>query len=130
MEAYGLGDCMDLLPPLIESADIAGTVTDAVAMQTGLAAGTPVIGGLFDVVASALGSGVTRTGSASIIAGTWSINQVIIDGPDLDGPVFMSLDLRSQPLYGDGKQRHLGCQSRMAGQGILRRRAHGRGLAV
>ncbi len=90
MEAYGVGDCMDLLPPLIESADIAGYVTEAVAAQTGLAAGTPVIGGLFDVVASALGSGVSRTGSASIIAGTWSINQVVIDGPDLDGPVFMS----------------------------------------
>ncbi|OAP38282.1 carbohydrate kinase [Sinorhizobium glycinis] len=90
MDAYGLADCMDLLPPLIESADIAGTVAERVAQETGLAAGTPVIGGLFDVVASALGSGVSRTGSASIIAGTWSINQVIIDGPDLDGPVFMS----------------------------------------
>lgn len=90
MAAYGLEDCMDLLPPLIESADIAGTVTHEVAAQTGLAAGTPVVGGLFDVVASALGSGVSRTGSASIIAGTWSINQLIIDGPDLDGPVFMS----------------------------------------
>lgn len=90
MEAYGLGDCMHLLPRLIESADIVGTVTQEVAGQTGLAAGTPVVGGLFDVVASALGSGVTRTGSASIIAGTWSINQVIIDGPDLEGPVFMS----------------------------------------
>ncbi|WP_037469777.1 FGGY-family carbohydrate kinase [Sinorhizobium fredii] len=90
MDAYGLADCMDLLPPLIESADIAGTITERVAQETGLASGTPVIGGLFDVVASALGSGVSRTGSASIIAGTWSINQVIIDGPDLDGPVFMS----------------------------------------
>ena len=90
MSAYGLTDSMHMLPPLIESADIAGHVTDAVAAETGLAAGTPVIGGLFDVVASALGSGVSRTGSASIIAGTWSINQVIIDGPDLDGPVFMS----------------------------------------
>ncbi|AOF94128.1 FGGY-family carbohydrate kinase [Sinorhizobium sp. RAC02] len=90
MEAYGLGDCLELLPRLIESADIAGRVTEAVAKETGLAAGTPVIGGLFDVVASALGSGVSRTGSASIIAGTWSINQVIIDSPDLDGPVFMS----------------------------------------
>ncbi|ACP22213.1 L-xylulose kinase protein (plasmid) [Sinorhizobium fredii NGR234] len=90
MDAYGLADCMDLLPPLIESADIAGTVTERVAQETGLATGTPVIGGLFDVVASALGSGVSRTGSASIIAGTWSINQVIIDRPDLDGPVFMS----------------------------------------
>ena len=53
MEAYGLGDCMDLLPPLIESADIAGHVTEEAAAQTGLAAGTPVVGGLFDVVASA-----------------------------------------------------------------------------
>ncbi|KRB62113.1 xylulose kinase [Rhizobium sp. Root708] len=90
MAAYGLAECMHVLPPLIESADIAGHVTEEVAAETGLAAGTPVIGGLFDVVASALGSGVSRTGSASIIAGTWSINQVIIDGPDLNGPVFMS----------------------------------------
>lgn len=90
MAAYGLDDCMDLLPELIESADIAGRVTPEVAAQTGLAAGTPVVGGLFDVVASALGSGVSRTGSASIIAGTWSINQVIVEGPDLDAPVFMS----------------------------------------
>jgi len=65
-------------------------VTEEVARETGLAAGTPVIGGLFDVVASALGSGVSRTGSASIIVGTWSVNQVILDGPDLDAPVFMS----------------------------------------
>jgi L-xylulokinase len=90
MAAYGLADSMHMLPPLIESADIAGHVTEEVAAETGLAAGTPVVGGLFDVVASALGSGVSRTGSASVIAGTWSINQVIIDGPDLDGPVFMS----------------------------------------
>lgn len=90
MDAYGLGECMGLLPPLIESADIAGTVTVEAAAQTGLAAGTPVVGGLFDVVASAIGSGVTRTGAASIIAGTWSINQVIIDRPELNGPVFMS----------------------------------------
>lgn len=90
MVAFGLDDCMDLLPPLIESADIAGWVTEAASAETGLAAGTPVIGGFFDVIASAIGSGVTRTGAASIIAGTWSINQVIIDRPRLEGSVFMS----------------------------------------
>lgn len=90
MTAYGLGDSMHLLPPVFESADVVGRVTEDAAAQTGLAAGTPVVGGLFDVVASAVGSGVTRTGAASIIAGTWSINQVIIDRPQLDGPVFMS----------------------------------------
>jgi L-xylulokinase len=90
MEAYGLGESLGLLPHLIESSDIAGHVTEEAALQTGLAIGTPVVGGLFDVVASAIGSGVTRTGAASIIAGTWSVNQLIIDRPQLDGPVFMS----------------------------------------
>ncbi|UGX88950.1 FGGY-family carbohydrate kinase [Phyllobacterium meliloti] len=90
MTAFGLGECMDLLPKLIESADIAGTVTQEAAEATGLAAGTPVIGGLFDVIASEIGSGVTRTGAASIIAGTWSINQVVVDTPRLDEPFFMS----------------------------------------
>jgi L-xylulokinase len=90
MEAYGLGECLALLPRLIESSDVAGHVTAEAAEQTGLAVGTPVVGGLFDVVASAVGSGVTRTGAASIIAGTWSINQVIIETPQLAGPVFMS----------------------------------------
>ncbi|RVA73364.1 carbohydrate kinase, partial [Mesorhizobium sp. M7A.F.Ca.US.006.04.2.1] len=43
----------------------------------------------FDVVASAVGSGVTRTGAASVIAGTWSINQVITDKPIRDPSIFM-----------------------------------------
>ncbi|MEI2297324.1 FGGY-family carbohydrate kinase [Ensifer sp. MJa1] len=89
MQAYGLAECMAILPALAESDEIVGRVTEEAAAQTGLAAGTPVVGGLFDVVASAIGSGVTKTGAASIIAGTWSINQVIIDQPDLANPIFM-----------------------------------------
>ncbi|TIX26689.1 FGGY-family carbohydrate kinase [Mesorhizobium sp.] len=89
LAAYGLGDCMDLLPPVLESADIAGHVSEGVAALTGLRAGTPVVAGLFDVVASAVGSGVTRTGAASVIAGTWSINQVITDEPIRDPSIFM-----------------------------------------
>lgn len=89
LAAYGLGDCMALLPPVLESADIAGHVTSEVAALTGLRVGTPVVAGLFDVVASAVGSGVTRTGAASIIAGTWSVNQVITDEPIRDPSIFM-----------------------------------------
>ncbi|MDX8452387.1 FGGY-family carbohydrate kinase [Mesorhizobium sp. VK9D] len=89
LDAYGLGDCMAMLPPALESAQIAGHITGEVACLTGLSAGTPVIAGLFDVVASAIGSGVTRTGAASIIAGTWSINQVITDEPIRDPSIFM-----------------------------------------
>jgi len=87
MLAYGLEEAFDTLPRLLESAEIAGHVSEKAAAETGLKAGTPVVAGLFDVIASALGSGVARTGAASIIAGTWSINQVVIDRPALDGPV-------------------------------------------
>lgn len=89
MALYGLGDALPMLPKLLESADIAGRITLEVAAATGLIAGTPVIAGLFDVVASALGSGVAETGQASIIAGSWSINQVVLDDPIDQPPVFM-----------------------------------------
>lgn len=57
--------------------------------MTGLSEGTPVIGGFFDVVSSAMGSGVINAGEASIIAGTWSINQVFADRPVVCPDVFM-----------------------------------------
>lgn len=86
---YGLADAEEMLPRLIDPADIAGHVTAEAAKVTGLAEGTPVIGGYFDVVSSALGSGAGCAGDASIIAGTWSINQVFSDSPVVDPDVFM-----------------------------------------
>lgn len=86
---YGLEDARGKLPRLIDPSDVAGTVTAAAAEATGLAPGTPVIGGYFDVVSSAMGSGVVRPGEASIIAGTWSINQVVSQTPVVDPSVFM-----------------------------------------
>ena len=55
LELYGLDDAEPMLPRLIGPADIAGTVSLEAADVTGLVPGTPVVGGLFDVVASALG---------------------------------------------------------------------------
>ncbi len=86
---YGLDDARARLPRLIEPTDIAGHVTAEAARETGLAAGTPVIGGFFDVISSAIGAGVVRAGEASIIAGSWSINQVFSDAPVADERVFM-----------------------------------------
>ncbi|TYC60682.1 carbohydrate kinase [Rhodobacterales bacterium] len=90
MALYGLEDAIELLPRLIEPADIAGRVSEKTAELTGLTAGTPVVGGYFDVIASALGSGVVNSGDVSIIAGTWSINQVFSDSPVNDRKVFMA----------------------------------------
>lgn len=86
---YGLEGADALLPRLIAPADVAGTVTASAAAATGLKEGTPVVGGYFDVIASALGSGVIRPGEASIIAGTWSVNQVFSDAPVVDPSLFM-----------------------------------------
>ena len=87
---YGLDDAMEKLPRLLDPAAIAGHVTSEAARATGLAEGTPVIAGYFDVVSSAMGAGVVRPGEASIIAGTWSINQVFSEAPVHDEDVFMA----------------------------------------
>ncbi|MHA1548845.1 MAG: FGGY-family carbohydrate kinase [Alphaproteobacteria bacterium] len=89
LDLYDLADAGEKLPRLIGPTDIAGRISAEAATATGLAPGTPVVGGLFDVVASALGSGVVRAGQASIIAGTWSINQVFSGAPVTDPSVFM-----------------------------------------
>ena len=85
---YGLEDAREKLPRLIDPSDTAGRVT-ARAAAAGVAEGTPVSGGLIDVVSSALGSGVSRPGQASIILGTWSINQVLSGEPLVNPDMFM-----------------------------------------
>lgn len=90
LEHYGLADARELLPRLLHPSDIAGKITAEASKLTGLVEGTPVIGGYFDVIASALGSGVVNSGEASIIAGTWSINQVLSEAPVVDRNVFMA----------------------------------------
>jgi L-xylulokinase len=89
LEGYGLADAIDMLPELLRPIDLVGGVTAEAAAATGLADGTPVVAGLFDVVASALGSGASAPGEASIIAGTWSINQVIAAEAIVDPGMFM-----------------------------------------
>jgi len=86
---YGLEDAKALLPPLLQPSNIVGVVTAEAAAATGLAKGTPVVAGYFDVVASALGSGAVGTGAASVVVGSWSINQVFSDAPVRDDRVFM-----------------------------------------
>lgn len=89
LELYGLGDASALFPDVVDPCEIVGSVNAAAALETGLAEGTPVIGGFFDVVSSAMGSGVCRPGEASIIVGTWSINQVFADSPSSNPDIFM-----------------------------------------
>lgn len=89
LSLYGLSDAMPMLPRLCQPTEVVGHVTPAAASATGLRAGIPVVAGYFDVVASALGSGAIGPGTASIVLGSWSINQVFADTPARDPDVFM-----------------------------------------
>lgn len=88
LAAYGLEDAMTLLPPAVESDQVAGRISDAAARATGLAVGTPVAAGFFDIIASALGAGAAAPGQAAIVAGSWGINQIILDQPLIDERIF------------------------------------------
>lgn len=67
------------VPKLYKTTDIVGYVNKRAEEETGLLAGTPVIGGVFDCIACSLGSGVYDNEKYNIIAGTWSINSGIED---------------------------------------------------
>lgn len=70
-----------LLPPILQSTEIAGTVTQAAATLTGLRPGTPVATGAHDVDAAAVGTGAHRPGDLSVVLGTFCINQVVAGSP-------------------------------------------------
>ena len=90
LAAFGIGDLRDKMPPLVRSADLCGTVTAKAAEETGLKAGTPVAGGLFDIDASGLGCGILEPSQLCMIGGTWGNNQYIAPQPVLSPDVFMS----------------------------------------
>jgi len=68
LEALGIP--WDWMPPMYESTDICGTITPEVAIQTGLKAGTPVVGGGADNACGATGTGVVKEGRVLSSIGT------------------------------------------------------------
>lgn len=77
---YSLKSLREHLPPIHDSAaDIAGPVTDTAHEETGIPKGTPVIVGCHDVDAGAIGLDAITVGQTSILAGTFSINQQLVD---------------------------------------------------
>ena len=60
----------DLLPPIFESTEVAGRVTEQAAGETGLKARVPVVAGGADNACAAVGAGVGSPGEALITIGT------------------------------------------------------------
>lgn len=61
---------MDHLPPIIQSTDRAGGLTDRAAAELGLVPGTPVFGGGGDASLIGIGAGAAAVGSTHIYCGT------------------------------------------------------------
>ena len=95
---FGLGDLRQALPPLCGSAQICGQITEEAACKCGLDAGTPVVGGMFDIDACALAVDVLDAKNICMIAGTWSINEYPRTEPVMDGSVLMN-SLFCRPGY-------------------------------
>ncbi|MBC7959588.1 MAG: carbohydrate kinase, partial [Vallitaleaceae bacterium] len=60
--AHQLGLPLDLMAPIMHCHDVVGTITEAVALATGLAVGTPVVAGGLDAACCTLGAGVIYEG--------------------------------------------------------------------
>ena len=83
-ECFGLSDVYDALPPLCKSLDVVGHITPEASEKCGLPVGCPVIGGLFDITACALATGVIDETKLCMITGTWSINEYPKNSPCSD----------------------------------------------
>src|SRR5207249_5968561 len=68
MDALGLD--RSLLPECRESVEVSAQISTGAAKLTGLAAGTPVVGGGGDQAASAIGNGIVEAGVVSCTLGT------------------------------------------------------------
>jgi xylulokinase len=75
------------LPELCESQDVCAYVSEAAAAETGLKAGTPIVGGAGDQPAAGVGNGIVSFGQCSLTVGTSGVAYAINDhyAPEPDG---------------------------------------------
>jgi xylulokinase len=90
-----LGVDPSILPPVLESCEVAGKVSPLAAETTGLVAGTPVVAGAGDQAAGAVGNGIVEPGLVSCTIGT-------------SGVVFAHLD---KAAYDPGGRAHTFCHA-------------------
>ncbi|MCC6446129.1 MAG: xylulokinase [Armatimonadetes bacterium] len=80
----GCGIPKEWMPASYESFEISGKISRAVAAETGLPEGTPVVGGGGDQAAGAVGNGIVRTGVVSSTMGTSGVVFAFADEPVFD----------------------------------------------
>lgn len=71
---FGIPEMFDKMPDLVNATDQCGSITHEASENTGIAQGTPVYAGMFDIDACSIATGVLSDDVFSITAGTWNIN--------------------------------------------------------
>jgi len=79
-----MGIPVEKLPPLYPSWEVVGEVTGGASKITGLAKGTPVVGGMADTPAAAVGSRVVVPGRSLYVLGTVGRPSVVLEKPVFD----------------------------------------------
>ena len=74
----------EFLPRVYESPEVTGLISPIAAEATGLAVGTPVVGGGGDQAAGAVGNGIVQTGVYSSTIGTSGVVFAHLDEPLMD----------------------------------------------
>jgi xylulokinase len=86
--AYDMLDTLELprewFPKVYESPEITGRVHAQAAAATGLAEGTPVVGGAGDQAAGAVGTGIVQEGRVAVSVGTSGVVFAHLDQPRVD----------------------------------------------
>lgn len=99
LESFGIGEIYECLPPLKYSYEPCGVVTRSAADLCGLAQGTTVGGGMFDIDACAIAMRVLEPEDLITISGTWSINEYISKTPVIRHENRMMNSLYAIPGY-------------------------------
>ncbi len=81
LEVLGIPEIYSRLAPLKYSSDNCGNITEEASGLTGLKAGTPVAGGMFDIDGCAVAMDITSPEQLCTITGTWSVNEFINPEP-------------------------------------------------
>jgi len=74
----------NLLPPVLNSFDLAGRITKNIAEQTGLKLGTPVVAGGADNACGAVGSGIIQEGRVMVSIGSSGVVLAQTNNPQAD----------------------------------------------
>lgn len=78
---------MEKLPDLFAPWEVVGQVTEKAAAITGLAKGTPIVGGMADTPAAGIGTGAVAPGMTCHVIGTTARPCVVLDKPIFDSRV-------------------------------------------